>query len=108
MKKLGLMVLGLVLAIIAGTSMAAARSERAQPKPERATAIFAMGCFWCAEADFEKAAGVINVVSGYTGGRTKNPDYESVSACGTGHYEAVLVTYDPSKIRYAQLLSLFW
>ncbi|MCE2829526.1 MAG: peptide-methionine (S)-S-oxide reductase MsrA [Sphingomonadales bacterium] len=108
MKKLGLMALGLVLAIIAGTSMAAARSERAQPKPERTTAIFAMACFWCAEADFEKAAGVINVVSGYTGGRTKNPDYESVSAGGTGHYEAVLVTYDPSKIRYAQLLSLFW
>lgn len=75
---------------------------------KRATAIFAMGCFWCAEADFEKVDGVVDVVSGYTGGRVRNPSYEQVSAGGTGHYEAVLVTYDPSKVKYSDLLSVFW
>jgi len=86
-------------------------SATVSAKPEtgkRATAIFAMGCFWCAEADFEKVDGVVNVVSGYTGGRVRNPSYEQVSAGGTGHYEAVLVTYDPSKVKYSDLLSVFW
>lgn len=86
-------------------------SATVSAKPEtdkRATAIFAMGCFWCAEADFEKVDGVVDVVSGYTGGRVRNPSYEQVSAGGTGHYEAVLVTYDPSKVKYSDLLSVFW
>jgi len=86
-------------------------SATVSAKPEtdkRATAIFAMGCFWCAEADFEKVDGVVDVVSGYTGGRVRNPSYEQVSAGGTGHYEAVLVTYDPSKVNYSDLLSVFW
>ncbi|WP_374613786.1 peptide-methionine (S)-S-oxide reductase MsrA [Sphingorhabdus sp.] len=86
-------------------------SATVSAKPEtdkRATAIFAMGCFWCAEADFEKVDGVVDVVSGYTGGRVRNPSYEQVSEGGTGHYEAVLVTYDPSKVKYSDLLSVFW
>lgn len=86
-------------------------SATVSAKPEtdkRATAIFAMGCFWCAEADFEKVDGVVDVVSGYTGGRVHNPSYEQVSEGGTGHYEAVLVTYDPSKVKYSDLLSVFW
>jgi peptide-methionine (S)-S-oxide reductase len=74
----------------------------------QATAIFAMGCFWCGEADFEKVPGVVKVVSGYTGGRIKNPTYEQVSADTTGHYEAVLVTYDPAKVKYSDLLTVFW
>lgn len=74
----------------------------------RAQAIFAMGCFWCAESDFEKIPGVIDVISGYTGGTTNNPTYEQVSYRETGHYEAVLVTYDPTIIRYGQLLKTFW
>jgi peptide-methionine (S)-S-oxide reductase len=75
---------------------------------QRATAIFAGGCFWCMEPPFEKLKGVVSVVSGYTGGVTKNPTYEQVSAGGTGHYEAVLVTYDPRQVSYAKLLDVFW
>ncbi len=74
----------------------------------QATAVFAMGCFWCAEADFEKVDGVIDVVSGYTGGRTANPTYKQVTYAETGHYEAVLVTYDKTKLNYEDLLSVFW
>jgi peptide methionine sulfoxide reductase msrA/msrB len=72
------------------------------------TAVFAGGCFWCTESDFEKVDGVIEVISGYTGGRTANPTYEQVSAGGTGHVEAVKVVYDPGKLTYAQLLQVFW
>lgn len=74
----------------------------------QATAIFAMGCFWCAESDFEKVDGVISAVSGYTGGALENPTYEQVSYTETGHYEAVLVTYDTTKLTYSDLLSIFW
>ena len=73
-----------------------------------ATAIFAGGCFWCIEKDFEKLPGVIEVESGYTAGRTSNPSYEQVSAGGTGHTEAVRVIYDPQKVSYPQLVDYFW
>mgnify|MGYP001566608680 FL=1 len=76
--------------------------------PGRATAIFAGGCFWCIEKDFEKLAGVIEVESGYTAGRTAKPSYEQVSAGGTGHAEAVRVIYDPQKVGYPQLVDYFW
>jgi peptide-methionine (S)-S-oxide reductase len=71
------------------------------------TAIVAGGCFWCVEADFEKVQGVREVVSGYTGGTTRNPTYRQVTGGGTGHYEAVEITYDPSVISYAEILDLF-
>ena len=77
-------------------------------REDRATAVFAMGCFWCAEADFEKLDGVIDVVSGYTGGDLANPNYEQVTFGETGHYEAVLVTYDKTKLTYEDLLATFW
>jgi peptide methionine sulfoxide reductase msrA/msrB len=73
-----------------------------------ASAVFAGGCFWCTESDFEKLEGVIEVISGYTGGRVKNPTYKQVSAGGTGHIESVKVIYDPSKVSYEQLLDYFW
>jgi peptide methionine sulfoxide reductase msrA/msrB len=73
-----------------------------------ATATFAGGCFWCTEADFEKLEGVSAVVSGYTGGSTANPSYEEVWRGGTGHIEAVQVTYDPRVISYLELLDRFW
>lgn len=72
------------------------------------TAVFAGGCFWCTESDFEKVPGVIEAVSGYTGGHTENPTYEQTSAGGTGHIEAVTVTYDPARVSYGQLLTWFW
>jgi methionine-S-sulfoxide reductase len=71
-------------------------------------AIFAGGCFWCLEEAMEKVPGVISAVSGYTGGKLKNPTYEQVSSGGTGHIEAVRVIYDPSKVSYAQLVDAFW
>lgn len=72
------------------------------------TAIFAGGCFWCMEPPFENTEGVIDVVAGYTGGETENPTYEQVSSGRTGHYEGVLVTYDPEKVSYEELLDVFW
>ena len=72
------------------------------------SAVFAGGCFWCTESDYEKVDGVIEAVSGYTGGRMENPTYKQVSAGGTGHVEAVRVTYDPDKVSYGQLLDIFW
>jgi peptide methionine sulfoxide reductase msrA/msrB len=72
------------------------------------TAVFAGGCFWCTESDFEKVDGVVEVISGYTGGRAANPTYEQVSAGGSGHVEAVKVVYDPDRLTYAQLLQVFW
>jgi methionine-S-sulfoxide reductase len=72
------------------------------------TAVFAGGCFWCTEADFEKVPGVSGAVSGYTGGRTPDPTYEQVSAGGTGHYEAVKISYDPGRVSYAQLVDYYF
>ena len=68
-------------------------------------AIFAGGCFWCMESDFEKLKGVSDVISGFTGGTLKNPTYRGNHA---GHYEAVEVTYDPTKVSYKELLAHYW
>jgi len=72
------------------------------------TATFAGGCFWCVESDFEKVDGVVEAISGYTGGQKPNPTYKEVSAGGSGHAEAVQVRYDPDKITYKELLEVFW
>ena len=72
---------------------------------EPATAVFAGGCFWCMESDYEKVEGVSGVVSGFTGGSLQNPTY---AGNHEGHFEAVEVTYDPEVISYQQLLDLFW
>ncbi len=71
-------------------------------------AIFAGGCFWCVESDFDGVPGVIRTTSGYTGGHLKNPDYRSVTAGGTGHREAVEIEFDPKTVTYAKLLDIFW
>jgi peptide methionine sulfoxide reductase msrA/msrB len=90
-------------------SMDTSENPNMQPAPAMTrTAIFAGGCFWCTEADFEKVDGVIDAVSGYTGGKEVNPTYEQVSSGRTGHVEAVQVIYDPTKVSYAQLLDVFW
>ena len=73
-----------------------------------AVATFAGGCFWCVESDFDKVPGVLKTESGYTGGTVENPTYEAVTQGGTGHYEAVRITYDPAKVTYDQLLDVFW
>ncbi|MFC1813562.1 peptide-methionine (R)-S-oxide reductase MsrB [Thermodesulfobacteriota bacterium] len=72
------------------------------------TAVFAGGCFWCTESDFEKIDGVIEAISGYTGGHLANPTYKQVSRGGSGHVEVVQVVYDPEQITYEELLDVFW
>lgn len=72
------------------------------------TATFAAGCFWGVEAAFRQVPGVIDAVSGYTGGHTENPTYREVCSDTTGHAEAVQITYDPERVSYDDLLSLFW
>jgi len=71
-------------------------------------AIFAGGCFWCTEADFDKVPGVISTTAGYIGGKVINPTYKQVSSGKTGHVEAVEVRFDPSKVSYSELLHAFW
>lgn len=75
---------------------------------QTATAIFAGGCFWSMEAAFEKLPGVITAVSGYTGGQTPDPKYRQLRGGRTGHAEAVLVTYDTSRLSYPALVDYFW
>jgi peptide-methionine (S)-S-oxide reductase len=72
------------------------------------TAIFAGGCFWCVESDFDKVPGVTATISGFTGGSVKNVTYEQVSEGGTGHYEAVKITFDPGRVSYEELVRLFF
>ena len=73
-----------------------------------AKATFAGGCFWCMEHPFDELEGVKSTTSGYTGGQLKNPTYGEVSSGGTGHTEAVEIVYDPKKISYEKLLTVFW
>lgn len=75
---------------------------------ETRTLTVAGGCFWCVEADFEKVPGVKKAVSGYTGGTTANPTYKKVTRGGTGHYEAVQITYDSGKVSVETLLNKFF
>jgi len=84
------------------------KDETMMTKAKTATAVFAGGCFWCVEADFEKVDGVMEVISGYTGGEEPDPTYEEVSSGKTGHVEAVQVFYDPDKVSYKELLDIFW
>ena len=72
------------------------------------TATIGGGCFWCIEAVYERTDGIIDVVSGYAGGKTKNPTYYEVSAGNTGHAEVTQITFDPEKISYDDILDLFW
>ena len=73
-----------------------------------AKAVFAGGCFWCVESDFDKLPGVLSTTSGYTGGTTHKPSYEQVSGKRTGHAEAVEIVFDPGKVSYSQLVEHFW
>ncbi len=81
---------------------------RAQTAAGLETATFAGGCFWCTEADFQKVDGVVEVVSGFIGGKTPNPTYRQVTSGGTGHTEAVQLKFDPKKVSYERLVYIFW
>ena len=110
-KKLGSMRRFLTVMLLAGAaascSGAATSQAPASDKTGTAQAVFAGGCFWCTESDFDKIPGVLSTTSGYTGGKLRNPTYAQVSAGGTGHIEAVRVTYDPARVSYATLAARF-
>ena len=111
MKYLYITLALLVLALFAfksADSMDKMEKDMPQETATTAAAVFAGGCFWCTESDFEKVDGVIEAISGYTGGQIENPTYKQVSAGGTGHIEAIKVIYDPSKISYDKLLDVLW
>ena len=99
---------GLMSTGLAFFSSAGAEDRRLEDPPARvATAVFAGGCFWCVEADFDKVDGVLETISGYTGGTVEKPTYKQVTYGETGHYEAVKVTYDPAKVSYNELAGYF-
>jgi peptide-methionine (S)-S-oxide reductase len=109
MRRLGQALLGaLLLAIGFAIALGAPHPGVAAPNPKLASAVFAGGCFWCTESDFDKIPGVVSTTSGYSGGRLANPTYEQVSAGGTGHIEVVKVVYDPAKVSYQRLLVRFF
>ncbi|OYY05395.1 MAG: peptide-methionine (S)-S-oxide reductase, partial [Acidocella sp. 35-58-6] len=97
----------LLLALVGVSGLAGIAAAR-QANAEQAVATFAGGCFWCTESDFDHVPGVLKTISGYTGGSVRNPSYQQVSSGGTGHAEAVQVTYDPSRVSYAKLLAFYW
>lgn len=105
------MIRGIALAlsafVVAAAAAAQTPSTSATPSVT-AKAIFAGGCFWCVESDFDKVPGVLSTTSGYTGGTVANPTYQDVSSKKTGHAEAVQVVFDPAKVTYEQLLEKFW
>lgn len=88
--------------------MTATADSEHQPAGKQATATFGAGCFWCVEAVFQQLDGVLKVESGYTGGHVKNPTYREVCDGTTGHAEVCRITYNPAKLRYEQLLEVFW
>jgi peptide-methionine (S)-S-oxide reductase len=89
-------------------SLALATTAASPSFGEQASAIFAGGCFWCTEADFDKVPGVISTTSGYIGGSGADATYQKVSSGATKHTEAVKVVYDPSKVSYQKLVDYFW
>ncbi len=94
--------------ILLAACLLAVATIGASAQEKTAKAIFAGGCFWCVEADFDKVPGVLSTTSGYLNGKTKNPTYKEVSGGGSGHVEAVEIVYDPAKVTYAKLLDVFW
>lgn len=90
-------------AVVVGTMLQSQMAHAGSPQ----MAVFAGGCFWCVESDFESVPGVSSVISGFTGGKTVNPTYREVSHGDTGHVEAVQILYDPEVISYDRILYLF-
>ena len=98
----------LLVCLAFALATAVAQAQPGAAPARTAVATFAGGCFWCVESDFDKVPGVISTTSGYTGGTVPNPSYEQVSGKGTGHAEAVRIVFDPTRVSYEQLLSVYW
>jgi peptide-methionine (S)-S-oxide reductase len=111
MRRFGFLITTALLAF-GPVSAASAAAKGGHAKMEKTTTVekatFAAGCFWGVEAAFRQIQGVVSTQVGYTGGRTVNPSYEDVCTDRTGHAEAVEVTYDPARVRYEDLLDVFW
>jgi peptide-methionine (S)-S-oxide reductase len=97
---------GVAAALLLG--VASRLAAQAPAKPPLAKATFAGGCFWCMQGEFERLPGVVSVIAGYTGGTKKNPTYEEVSSGGTGHFESVEVSFEPTKTSYEKLVEVYW
>ncbi len=97
--------LAMLLCLVTAPQTAGSQPRASDPA---ASAIVAGGCFWCVEADFDRVPGVLETVSGYTGGHVPNPTYEQVGGKTTGHREAVRIRFDPAVISYEQLMVAFW
>lgn len=97
---------GLLVAL--AITLSAVVASQASAAEERATAVFAGGCFWCVEEAFDGIDGVVDHTAGFAGGHVEDPSYDQVVAGGTGHVEAVRVEYDPSAVSYEELLHVFW
>ncbi|MFW5695234.1 MAG: peptide-methionine (S)-S-oxide reductase MsrA [Alkalispirochaeta sp.] len=93
-------------AIVEGTAVPAFDRDSIPPNYE--IAVFAGGCFWCMEPPYDEIDGVLATVAGYTGGDYDNPTYRIVTYTETGHYESVLVIYDPARVTYRRLVEVFW
>jgi peptide-methionine (S)-S-oxide reductase len=90
-------------------SIAMAQNNNNQIQNNRTEqAVFASGCFWCTEKDFDEVDGVIETISGYAGGDLDNPTYEQVTGGSTGHHEATKVVFDPNQVTYGELLNVYW
>ena len=100
--------LATLMALAVAVMAVLAAPAHSAENPKKAVAIFAGGCFWCVESDFDHVPGVLDTVSGYIGGKIANPTYKQVTAGGTGHIEAVKITFDPAKVSFAKLLNVFW
>ncbi len=110
-KSIVLLIAATVFAGSGTIPLAMAQSANApasESAPKRAEAIFAGGCFWCVESDFEALPGVIEAISGYAGGHVEDPSYKQVTRGGTGHYEVAKIIYDPRRISYRQLVDFYW
>src|SRR5829696_7865308 len=108
MKTLKVWMTWLSFACCLAVGAAYGQTSKPAAQPATAKATFAGGCFWCMEPPYDKVPGVISTTSGYMGGKTKNPTYESISSGMTGHAEVVQVEFDPSKVTYEKLLEVFW
>jgi len=107
------LVRSMLSALLLAAGAAALSAENSAPPAAAeseglAVATFAAGCFWCVESDFDKVDGVVETISGFTGGHTENPTYGEVGQGRTGHTEAVQLKYDPKKVSYEKLLDYYW
>ena len=95
-------------ALVVCLAVASSVASAAKSEQKLETATFAGGCFWCVESDFDHVPGVVETISGYTGGTTANPTYKDVTYGKSGHYEAVKITFDANVISYRAMVDIFW